>query len=56
MTLKEFLDIREHRFDKDELTKSDGYVYHYANGWTDAVKDIQRCLERHGFNLEIPLE
>lgn len=54
MTLKEFLEIREHRF--DDLGPEDPYYRIYANGWTDAVKDIRRCLERHGFNLEIPLE
>lgn len=56
MTLKEFLDIREHRFD-DAKTETANELYHvYAEGWTDAVKDIRMCLERHGFNLEIPLE
>lgn len=56
MTLKELLEIREHRFDEYDLTKKDGYVYHYANGWTEAVKDIRTVLECHGVNLEIPLE
>lgn len=58
MTLKEFLEYREHRFD-DELVynlKCPEEHIAYANGWSDAVKDIRTVLERHGVNLEIPLE
>lgn len=56
MTLKEFLEYREHRF--DSLTDHDcsGTYVAYAEGWTAAVKDIRTVLERHGFDLEIPLE
>lgn len=56
MTLKELLEIREHRFD-DAKTETSNELYHvYAEGWTDAVTDIRTVLERHGFDLEISLE
>lgn len=56
MTLKEFLEYREHRFD-EELTTVPNELYRcYAEGWTDAVKDIRTVLEAHGFDLEISLE
>lgn len=54
MTLKEFLEYREHRF--DGLGLEDPFYRIYAEGWTDAVKDIRTVLERHDVNLEIPLE
>ena len=54
MILKELLDIRERRF--DDVGHLDPLYRIYANGWTDAVKDIRTVLERHGFNLEIPLD
>ena len=54
MTLKEFLEYREHRF--DGLGLEDPFLQIYAEGWTDAVKDIRTVLECHGVNLEIPLE
>ena len=56
MTLKEFLDIREHRFDDSNLGRTSLYYRGYMDGWTDVVKDIRTVLERHGFNLEIPLD
>lgn len=54
MTLKEFLEYREHRF--DSLGLEDPFYRIYAEGWTDAIKDIRTVLECHGVNLEIPLE
>ena len=55
MTLKEFLEYREHRFD-EELTTVPNELYRcYAEGWTDAVKDIRMVLEAHCFDLEISL-
>lgn len=55
MTLKEFLEYRERRFD-DVNPSEYGELYQgYAEGWHDAVKDIRIVLEAH-FDLEIPLE
>ena len=56
MTLKEFLEYREHRFDKEAgYGCSDTYAA-YKEGWHDACRDIQEVLEAHGFNLDIPLD
>lgn len=54
MTLKEFLEYREHRF--DGLGLEDPFYQIYAEGWADAIKDIRTALERNEVNLEIPLE
>ena len=54
MTLKEYLEYREHRF--DSLGLGDPFYQIYAEGWTDAVKDIRTVLERNEVDLEIPLE
>lgn len=55
MTLKEFLEYREHRFDgmRDKFCDLNK---RYIDGWTDAVKDIRTVLEAHAFDLEIPLD
>ena len=54
MTLKELLEYKEHRF--DSLGLEDPFYRIYAEGWTDAIKDIRTILEVSGVNLEIPLE
>ena len=56
MTLKELLEIREHRFDVNEIITSSDVYHAYREGWTDAVKDIRIVLEAHGFDLEIQLD
>lgn len=55
MTLKEFLEYREHRFDNVYEFLTDR-SREYADGWRDAIKDIQTVLEAHGFDLEISLD
>lgn len=56
MTLKEFLEYREHRFNDVDPSEFGELYQGYAEGWTDAIKEIRMVLERHGFNMEIPLE
>ena len=56
MTLKEFLDYRERRFDSQNPNEYDDYSRGYTDGWEHAIRDVIVTLERHGFNLEIPLE
>lgn len=55
MTLREFLEYREHKYDDvDRYLCNSSYIA-FTEGWTLAVKDIRMVLEAHGFNLEIPL-
>lgn len=56
MTLREFLEYREHRFDDAKIETANELYHVYAEGWTDAIKDIRTVLEAHGFDLEISLE
>ena len=56
MTLKEFLDHRERRFDSRDSDENNVYFRGYMDGWEHAIRDVIVTLERHGFNLDIPLE
>lgn len=56
MTLKEFLEYREHRFDGKIPDEHSWYYNGYADGWQHAIKDIITVLERHDVDLEIPLK
>lgn len=55
MTLKEFLDYRERRFDSENPEECGDYFRGYMDGWEHAIRDVIVTLEHHGFNLEIPL-
>ena len=56
MTLKEFLDYRERRFDSKSSEECDDYYRGYMDGWEHAIRDVIVNLERHGVNLEISLD
>ena len=55
MTLREFLEYREHRFDKERGYGCSEHYSGYKEGWHDACRDIREVLERHGFDMDIPL-
>lgn len=52
MTLKEFLEYREHRFDNQIHDSCSEFHKGYMNGWHDVCHDILLVLKYHGFDLD----
>lgn len=51
MTLKELIESRGHKFDKEIGVSCSDSWNGYKTGWFWAYKDILAILEHHGFDL-----
>lgn len=52
MTLKEIIEIRQHKFDSYRRgIPIGGYWTGYCEGWYLAYKDLAEILEQNGFDL-----
>ena len=53
MTLREFLEYREHRFDKEHNCPCSEHYAGYREGWHDAARDIREVLEHWGVDMNM---
>lgn len=52
MTLKELIECRGHKFDKEIGVSCSDHWNGYKTGWFNAYRDIREILEYHGFDLD----
>lgn len=53
MTLREFLKIRENRFNGSLDSACHAEAQGYIKGWTDAARDIREVLEHFGVDMDM---
>lgn len=53
MTLKDLLDQRGHKFDKEIHCPCSDHWKGYMTGWHNAYRDIREILEYNGFDMNL---
>ena len=52
-TLRELIEQRGHKFDKEENCSCSEWWDGYRSGWFRAYQDIREILEYNGFNMDM---